>query len=224
MKSTIRPALLLAAGLLVLAPGRGQALDGEMVYVYGEVRVHRNDVAHSAEAGMPVGLGDVIATGPDAMAIIGLDGGAELKLRQNTSLALDSLGEEINVTLSRGGVFSRVTKRLRGRYEVRTLTAVAGVRGTEFFVEYGRTIDLHPDIGLCVNSGSVEVEVIDSGETVLVDAGKGINIIGGTRLTKPRFYPWTRKLNWNVDPARGEVIDTTDLDQAYGDLLDQDYD
>ena len=140
---------------------------------------------------MPVGRGDVIATSLDAMAIISID----------------------------GGVFSRVTRRLRGRCEVRTLTAVAGVRGTEFFVEYGRTIDRCPDIWLCVNSGGVEVEVIDSGEEIVVDAGEGINIVGGTRLTKPRRYAWTRKLNWNVDPDEGEVLDTTDLEQVYSDLL-----
>ena len=46
--------------------------------------------------------------------------------------------------------------RLKGRYTVRTETAVAGVRGTEFFVAYGRRIDEHPDVWLCVNSGAVE--------------------------------------------------------------------
>ena len=164
-------------------------MDGEMVYVYGEVSVHRNSVAHTTEpgipgrSGMPVGRGDVIATSLDAMAIISID----------------------------GGVFSRVTRRLRGRCEVRTLTAVAGVRGTEFFVEYGRTIDRCPAIWLCVNSGGVEVEVSDSGEEIVVDAGEGINIVGGTRLTKPRRYAWTRNLNWNVDPDEGEVLDTSDL-------------
>ena len=53
--------------------------------------------------------------------------------------------------------------------------------------------------------------------------GKGINIVGGKTLTKPRFYPWTQKLNWNTEPDAGDVIDRTDLDQAYSDLLDQDY-
>ena len=52
----------------------------------------------------------------------------------------------------------------------------------------------------------------------------GINIVAGTRLTKVRKYPWTRRLNWNVDPTLGGVEDTTDLEQAYADLLDQDYD
>ena len=89
---------------------------------------------------------------------------------------------------------------------------------------FGRTIDDNPDIWLCVNEGTVEVAIVESDESVLVEEGEGINIVGGNRLTKPRFYPWTQKLNWNSDPRAGEVSDRTDLDQAYSDLLDQDYD
>jgi hypothetical protein len=70
----------------------------------------------------------------------------------------------------------------------------------------------------------VEVAILDTRDTLIVEEGKGINIIGGTNLTSPQRYPWTRKLNWNMDPAAGAVEDRTDLEQAYSDLLDQDYD
>ena len=63
----------------------------------------------------------------------------------------------------------------------------------------------------------------ETDQSLVVRQGEGINIVGGTRLTKPRRYALTRRLNWNSDPDRGEVIDRTDLDQAYSDLLDQDY-
>ena len=121
-------------------------------------------------------------------------------------------------------MFSQVAKGLVGGFRVKTLSAIAGVRGTEFFVAYGRQIDERPDIWLCVNSGSVEGSVPETGESVVVDEGKGINIVAGVKLTTPRFYAWTRRLNWNTDPAVGDVADSTDLDQAYSDLLDQDYD
>jgi hypothetical protein len=75
-----------------------------------------------------------------------------------------------------------------------------------------------------VNLGVVLVDLPDAGQTELVKAGLGVNIVGGVKLTTPRPYPWTRKLNWNVDPAAGKVADATNLDQAYADLLDQDYD
>ena len=107
---------------------------------------------------------------------------------------------------------------------VKTETAVMGVRGTEFFIAYGRKIDEYRDVWVCVNTGSVEVRIPETRESLIVEEGKGINIVGGTNLTTPQRYPWTRKLNWNLDPAAGQVEDRTDLDQAYSDLLDQDYD
>jgi ferric-dicitrate binding protein FerR (iron transport regulator) len=165
-----------------------------------------------------------VETGRDGSAVLELAGSVEVKLRENTRLSLDSLERsDIAVGLAKGGLFSRVAQRLSGRYSVRTDAAVAGVRGTEFFVAYGRRIDALPDVWLCVNEGSVEVQIPESSQSLTVREGEGINIVGGTKLTKPRRYAWTRRLNWNTDPAKGGVMDRTDLDQAYSDLLDQDY-
>ena len=167
----------------------------------------------------------MIRTGSDSFAIISLDSGdAEIKLRENTVLAMDKLGDEIKIDLNAGGAFSRIVRKLDRRYAVQTDVAVAAVRGTEFFVAYGRQIDEKRDIWLCVNTGQVEVSITTTGETVTVEEGKGINIVGGVTLTTPRPYAWTRGLNWNTNPEGGQVEDRTDLEQAYSDLLDQDYD
>jgi len=201
-----------------------EAAEGQVVYAIGAVEVHRAGSTLEAEPGLEVGPGDVVETGRDGTAILQLAGRVELKLRENTRLSLDSLDEAgVAVGLTRGSLFSRVTGRLSGRYSVRTEAAVAGVRGTEFFVAYGRRIDELPDVWLCVNEGSVEVSIPRTAQTVTVRQGEGINIVGGLKLTAPRRYPWTRRLNWNTDPAKGEVMDRTNLDQAYSDLLDQDY-
>jgi ferric-dicitrate binding protein FerR (iron transport regulator) len=217
--------VLALLALLAAAP-RLRAAEGRVVYALGTVAVHRAGQTLEAEPGLEVGRGDVLETGRDGTAILELAGSVELKLRENTRLSLDSLGssgEGIAVSLARGGLFSRVTGRLAGRYSVRTEAAVAGVRGTEFFVAYGRRIDKLADVWLCVNEGSVEVSVPQTDQTVTVEKGEGINIVGGTKLTAPRRYGWTRRLNWNTDPGQGEVMDKTNLDQAYSDLLDQDY-
>jgi hypothetical protein len=212
------------AWLAALANAPHLAATGRVVWASGTVEVHRAGRTLEAEPGLEVGRGDVVETGRDGAAILQLAGSVELKLRENTSLSLDSLEEAgISVGLARGSLFSRVIARLTGRYSVRTDAAVAGVRGTEFFVAYGRRIDELPDVWLCVNEGSVEVEIPRTAQTVIVRQGEGINIVGGQKLTAPRRYAWTRRLNWNTDPARGEVMDRTNLDQAYSDLLDQDY-
>jgi ferric-dicitrate binding protein FerR (iron transport regulator) len=216
-------AALTILGALAVAPEL-QAAEGRFVYSVGMVQVHRGGRTLEAEAGLEVGRGDVVETGRDGSAVLELAGSVEVKLRENTRLSLDSLERsDIAVGLAKGGLFSRVAQRLSGRYSVRTDAAVAGVRGTEFFVAYGRRIDALPDVWLCVNEGSVEVQIPESSQSLTVREGEGINIVGGTKLTKPRRYAWTRRLNWNTDPAKGGVMDRTDLDQAYSDLLDQDY-
>ena len=222
MKATTLVAVALA--WVAAAAASVSALDGTLVYADGDVMVGRGAAERQASMGMTLGEGDVVRTGDNSVAVISVGGEAEIKLRANTTLSLDSLSDRVAVSLSQGGAFSHVTRRTIRDYTLKASTAVAGVRGTEFFVAYGRTIDAQPDIWLCVNEGTVQVGLEGAADTVLVEQGKGINIVGGTKLTRPKRYPWTRKLNWNTNAGAGVVRDRTNLEQAYSDLLDQDYD
>jgi hypothetical protein len=218
---TGRGAVLL---FLLALPVAAFAVSGQVVYTEGDVAWRNGADTHDAAIGDSLGPGDVIVTGAKSLAVIDLANGTTLKMKEKTTLAIDSIGEATAVTLTAGAVFTTIARKLTGRFSVNTQTAVAGVRGTEFFVAYGKTIDAKPDVWLCVNSGAVEVTIPDTGQTVVVKQGLGINIVGGAQITSPKSYPWTRKLNWNIDPRSGKVDDSTSLDQAYSDLLNQDYD
>jgi ferric-dicitrate binding protein FerR (iron transport regulator) len=200
------------------------ALEGTLTYFAGTVTVQRGEQLLQGEIGMIIHEGDVINTGSGTTAIVTLAGDADIKLRSDTSLDMTSLDEEVKVGLRSGSIFSKVRRKLLKSYTVEADTVLAGVRGTDFFMAFGRTVETRPDIWLCVNEGSVEVALAETGLKTVVKEGEGINILGGEKLTKPRKYDWTRDLNWNSDPLEGEVQDATDLDQAYSDLLDQDYD
>jgi hypothetical protein len=206
------------------APAALAALDGQVLYTEGDVSIRSGGQQKEAAVGDRLGAGDIVRTGAQSLAVIDLANGTTVKLREKTSLAIDSIGQETTVNLTAGGAFASIARKLSGHFSVRTSSAVAGVRGTRFFVAYGRTIDSQPDVWLCVSAGTVEVALPATGRSVLVREGAGINIAGGEKLTVPRPYPWTRRLNWNMDPAEGAVVDSTNLDQAYSDLLDQDYD
>jgi hypothetical protein len=219
-----RFALFLLASVLCFLPAAVFALSGQVTYTEGDVSIRSSSGVHPAQIGDALGTGDVIVTSAQSLAVIDLANGTTLKLREKTTLAIDSIGDQTTVNLTSGGVFTTIVGKLTGRFSVRTQSAVAGVRGTEFFVAYGRTIDAQPDVWLCVNSGIVDVAIPDTGQDVQVKAGLGINIVGGTKITTPRRYPWTRHLNWNVNPGGGKVQDSTSLEAAYSDLLDQDYD
>ena len=218
------PAIFILAAQMLPAQSR-------ISWLEGQVSVSRDGRETAAAIDDDVFEGDRITTGADSLVIIELREEGEsrgtLKLRADTSLVLDSTDGETSVELLRGGLFSRIRRLTAGQnrnYRVRTPNAVAAVRGTEFFVAFGRQIESEPDVWLCVNEGAVEVALTDSGKSVLVNEGEGINILAGNRITDPKFYSWTRDLNWNTDPDSGEVADATDLDGAYADLRDFDYD
>jgi ferric-dicitrate binding protein FerR (iron transport regulator) len=199
------------------------ALDGQVIYTEGTVTVTADSGPQDAAPGTKVSAGNTIATGADGLAVIDLSNGTQIKLREATSVVIAAIGDNTQVSLSSGALFTHILGKLTGSFSVRADNTIAGVRGTEFFIAYGRTVDKQRDIWLCVNSGVVDVSIPASNQEVQVPAGKGINIPGGTRLTPPRGYSWTRGLNWNMDPSNGSVEDHTSMDRVYSDLLNHDY-
>ncbi len=97
---------------IILLGFRAVAIEGEIVYTDGEVLILQGSNETDAFIGMEVGEGDTVETLENALAVIRLAGGTEIKMRESTILTLDSLGEQVSVNLTRGGVFSRV---YRGR-------------------------------------------------------------------------------------------------------------
>ncbi|MFO8063842.1 MAG: FecR family protein [Spirochaetota bacterium] len=210
--------------VLLLLPVAVSAVEGRVAYLSGEVTVTSGNTSAVAEIGMPVSEGDTVETGANATAIIELGRDAEIKLRANTITRIRELEERIDVELESGGLFAMVKRAVQKAFSVNTQSVVAGVRGTQFFVAFGREIEDTPDVWVCVNEGSVDVEVPQEGDRTVVREGEGINVLAGRQLTGAQPYDWTQDLNWNMDPQEGEVADDTDLDGAYEDLLDQDYD
>ncbi|MCR4297051.1 MAG: FecR family protein [Elusimicrobia bacterium] len=221
--------LLLAAGPLSAAESK--APSARLVHVKGDVTVESKYGGGLGKTGTRLEHGASVTTAKGAGAVIEMPDGSRLKLRESTRVAVtwpgtnDSKSETLaEAFLSYGSVFAKITKRLAGRqFNVRTPTAVAAVRGTEFFTAYGRAKGKARDLWVCVNEGAVMLETSKSKKGLLVPAGKGVLIKSGVDLTAPQAYDWTKALNWNMDAESGPVEDSTDLDGAYADLLDQDY-
>lgn len=208
--------------LAVLAQGADTA---RLVHARGDVTLETASEGWLIRAGAAVPAGAVVVTADGATAVLELPDGSRLKLRGSSRVKVVLPGPrspQTEVRLLRGGVFARVVKRLPGaEFRVRAGTAVAAVRGTEFFTAFGRPGELGDDVWVCVGKGAVTVSA--AGKSRPVRQGEGVLIPGGSEVGKPKFYPWTKTLNWNMNPAAGEVEDATRLDAAYADLLDQDY-
>ncbi len=211
--------------LLLLALHSHAADAGRLVHAKGDVTLETAGAGRLVKTGAAVPTGSILSTGGGAAAIVELPDGSRLKLRESSRVRLTLPGARsprTEVELTRGSVFARITKRLAGsEFSVRAGTAVAAVRGTEFFTAFGRPGGDARDVWVCVGKGLVDVSA--AGKTRPVREGEGVLIPGGSEVGKPKFYPWTKTLNWNMDPASGETEDATKLDAAYADLLDQDY-
>jgi hypothetical protein len=190
--------------------------------------------ALKASVGMSLSQGQSIKTGNDSLVVLALEGGSLLKLKELTELRMDKIsGTEAatnrisSLSLLSGSLFSKVSKlRTEESFQIATPGMVAGVRGTSFFVAYGKkaAADKSEDLWLCVNEGKVEVAASASDKKVLVKPGEGIVVPEGKKLTKPKPYNWTKNLNWNCDPEGGNLKDNTSMDSMYKEPLDLHYD
>ncbi len=160
-------------------------------------------------------------TGRKSLVLLKLTNGSRVKLNAQTTLSVkDQI--EAEVDLSQGSVFVKFNKEKGKSFRLKTRTAVAGVRGTEFFTSYGSN-ENGDDVWLCVNEGVVRVENLNTKSVKNVKQGEGVGIPSGKETTDPKPLAWTKKLNWNMD-SDSDLENTVSIEAAYTDLLDEDYD
>jgi len=112
----------------------------------------------SAYKGQMIRTGDWIKTDKNVfVAIIFLDG-SNVKIQSNTEIEIKSsriTAKELKTQMyiAEGQAWSKVSKQKNGEFKIKTPTAVASVKGTEFDVEFD---DLAESTTLIVLEGSVE--------------------------------------------------------------------
>lgn len=196
-------------------------------FVVGDVNIERKGKIIPAAPRLKLFEKDKIFTLKNSFAIVKITKSKIIKIRPETSLILNKFvitGAEENINLLKGSIFSKVLKSKNLKFRVKIRTIVASIRGTEFFIAYGKKQNNKHDLWLCVNEGKVVVKNLKRNKSVIVKEGEGIFILGSDKITKPKEYAWTKKLNWNIDPKKGDIKDKTNLKDAYTDVLDQDYD
>ncbi|GBD24924.1 hypothetical protein HRbin30_00238 [bacterium HR30] len=137
---------------------------GTVAALQGEVRIERDGQILAPEIGSPIAQGDVLVTGADGKLRVVFQDDSVLSLAENSRVAVDENVFDANAGqarslfgLLRGKVNAAVSEYYRRRgnaYEIRTETAVAGVRGTEFTVRFDPAAQLTEVIGI---EGTVQV-------------------------------------------------------------------
>lgn len=225
-KELVMAASLLASPLF--------AYESSLKIASGTVEVVKDGkVLRKAATGEALAAGESVRTGKNSSAIVLLEGGSMIKLKESSEVRLSELSGSASegnrktmLNLLSGSVFSKVSKLKQNEdFAITSASTVAGVRGTSFFMAFGKARDnkKEADLWLCVNEGKVEVKG-EKGDKVSVKEGEGIIIPEGKKTTKPKAYAWTKNLNWNFDPEKGDVNDKTTMESMYKEPLEIHYD
>ncbi len=210
--------------ILVLCSPTLYAADAGVVAAQGDAFTVNAKGDSRLKVGMRVNDGDTLKTGAGGLLILSFADGSRLKLKENSRIVVHATGAPeagpSGIELTYGAVFALVSKHDKQHFTVKTKTAVAGVRGTEFFTSVGE----HDAFWLCVEEGAVDVTPADAKVAMTVPKGLGVLVEKGKAPAPPKPYAWTKKLNWNFDPNQGDVVDHTAIEAEYKNLLKQKYD
>lgn len=171
-------AVLVVVATMPAARAQDSAPVGELGRALGEVSVVRGAQRHPAQSGTVLYQGDAVATGPGSRAEIRCSDGSTITLGADTTL---SLAEFVPSDAGTGrGFLDLVQGILRialssGRpwqsFQVRSATAVASVRSTEWIVDATRVTT-----GVFVIDGSVAVTSRAGAGEVLLTVGQGTDV------------------------------------------------
>jgi opacity protein-like surface antigen len=148
----------------MMASAAAAQVVGRVATLDGTVEIDRAGTTLVAAAGFDVEKGDVVRTGTGGRIRLLLRDDTVVNLGASSTLTLDEqvLGDGATPPQSMlqllGGklrvLVSEVYAQPDAEFEVKTLTAVSGVRGTEFIVTYDAAVQATEVIGI---SGKVEV-------------------------------------------------------------------
>ncbi len=170
------------------AAGWAQAGAASISYLEGSVTID----GAAAAIGDPVPLGATVATGAQSLCEITWNVKNIVRLSAGTTFVLNPGNLQVGSELKRGAV-TLVLKALAGgggpAFTVRTPAAVAGVRGTSFFIN---AIDASTTYVCCCN-GSIHVEDVTGGSArdvtaphhksyLFTSSANGVNVADSTLL------------------------------------------
>jgi FecR protein len=144
------------------------AAQGLFMVVKGDVKVTSSGNTTAARVGTKVQVGDLVATGKDSRAkivmtdrnVINVSPETQMKIEEYTST---EQSKNVKLSLLNGKIRNNVEQKYdndKNKFEVRTPTAVAGVRGTQFITSYSEANKTTEVITL---RGSVEFRTLTTG-------------------------------------------------------------
>jgi hypothetical protein len=155
---------------------------GKFTHVEGKVEVLRGGrfPALSAGVGTLVNVDDIIRTKSDSKAEITFNDGNVVRIAERSRISISeyTVGNRASISMPAGKVEAIVTKARRvsvsggNRFEIATPNAIAGVRGTDYFVSYAGNIT-----EVFVKEGEVAVHNLKFPEAPIVVGAGNITVV-----------------------------------------------
>ncbi|PKL16419.1 MAG: hypothetical protein CVV49_16375 [Spirochaetae bacterium HGW-Spirochaetae-5] len=165
--------LMMLVSVLSVSCGKGKSASAFISFYSGTATIQTANAQPRPVAVQDmVKDGDVIETGDKSSVIVQVGDELLVRFEANTKVVVTSITDiaKREINLEKGKVLSSVAKLKKGsEYSVKTPTAVASVRGTEFLTDFdnGKTI-------VAVGKGSVSVVKTETKEEKLVDLGNSV--------------------------------------------------
>jgi hypothetical protein len=178
---------------------------GSVASVRGDAQIGRGGAFTAATVGAGVQLGDELRTGEGQMRVVFRDDSV-IDLTERSSMTVDTQvfdpanSKYTSLLRLAAGKARALVGSIYGTpgasYEIQTPTAVAGVRGTAFLIEYDPRRDATDVVGI---EGRIMVrslaEVLDN--TVYVTANEGTSVGRGVAPTRPEAIDPDYMMNQN---------------------------
>jgi hypothetical protein len=181
MRRLLSAALLLALAAGAALPARADEAaddsrwDARLTSAKGEVVIHPADGSDAvpAEADTPLDEGDRVTTGAGSSAEIALDGESLITLAENSDFKLEKTDKSDSLfALTLGSLLAKIQKLGSQSLSVRSPSAVAAVRGTEF--------------GVDVEGDQSHVGVFDEGRVEVKGGAGGSEVLAPNQETSVR--------------------------------------
>lgn len=184
--------------------------------IKGVARLNRAGVQSELSKGELLQIGDIVSTGKNSKIVLTEDKDSHIYLGSRTKFKIEKTEKNkasddlLSLTLKifygkMRAVIQKDNPKLAKKYKYKSKTAVAGVRGTEFFI----SVDDNEE-QFCTLEGSVEV-ITDSANKFIVEEGKGLKL---TSSHSPKMNINSKKLvdSWVAQTSiENESVDTNYL-------------
>ncbi|HOO73079.1 MAG TPA: FecR family protein [Spirochaetota bacterium] len=178
------------------------AVKGIVLFSVGEVALLKEGQTEvPLEIQATVGSGDTVKTGAKSFTTIQFEDKGLIRIQENTTLCLTSLFGEGNgeLLLKNGQVLTKINRLMKGeQFQIKTPTAVASVRGTEYSTSYknGRSLIAvkQGKVAVATKEAAAEGAEADYTEKVVIEEGNTAVVItiegeGETAATKVETRP-----------------------------------